>query len=416
MTVVIKMATKVKITQAGATTKKAIERAKKKEEEREALKNGREPGMKPEGFSNIGNVKLMNRKPIKINMDFEMPDFDAKLMDADCKEFRCSMCGKTYRTQRGNFISSTNSPLWKGNNGYTTFCKTCAENLMISFTRLYSGNEEHAIRHLCYIFDWYYSETISAMTRTQASTVPGRIPIYPAKANTVQGQKKRSTYVDTLKDEQELRDANLLTIVEDVQDVEEENDDFEITKEMVRAWGSGFSKEEYRYLETEYNDWITKNVCNTKSQEEIYRNIVLAQLDIRIARQRGGKVSEAQKALQDLMNSANILPRQNAENILADTQTFGTLLKKFEETDPIPEPDERWRDVDGIRKYMNTWFRGGLAKALKIKNENARLYEEAEEEFDKYTVAPAKINSAEQKPDSSIFDEEANAKAEDSNA
>ena len=152
---------------------------------------------------------------------------------------------------------------------------------------------------------------------------------------------------------------------------------------MIRTWGKGFTPDQYQFLEEEYKDWTTKNVCKTKAQEELFRNIVLAQLDVRIARQSGGDVSKAQKALQDLMNSANILPKQNSDNILADTQTFGTLLKKFEETRPLPEPDPAWRDVDGIRRYVDTWFYGHLSKALGIKNDNAAQYAE---EVSKYTV------------------------------
>ena len=147
-------------------------------------------------------------------------------------------------------------------------------------------------------------------------------------------------------------------------------------------------------------------MCNTKSQEEIYRNIALAQLDIRIARQNGGKVTEAQKALQDLMNSANILPRQTAENILADTQSFGTLLEKYERTRPIPEPAPEWRDVDGVRKYMNTWFRGGLSKALHVKNENAALYDEAVREMNKHTVTRDNDSQSADGMGAAIFDGE----------
>ena len=53
---------------------------------------------------------------------------------------------------------------------------------------------------------------------------------------------------------------------------------------------------------------------------------------------------------------------------------------------------------------MNTWFRGGLAKALKISNENSALYDEAVDEMQRYTVQPAAISAAESTNDSSIFE------------
>ena len=54
---------------------------------------------------------------------------------------------------------------------------------------------------------------------------------------------------------------------------------------------------------------------------------------------------------------------------------------------------------------MNTWFRGGLAKALKINNENTALYDEAVAEMQRYTVQPVAISAAESANDSSIFDQ-----------
>ena len=212
-----------------------------------------------------------------------------------------------------------------------------------------------------------------------------------------------STYLDTIREEAIPEDVitEVKDVIRSVHATGDENDGtdfpaaspsaddgFVVTPEMVRRWGGGFTPEEYRFLEEEYADWVARNVCNTKSQEEIYRNIALAQLDIRLARQgkNGMKVTDAQDAMQKLMNSANILPRQTAENILADTQSFGTLIEKYERTRPIPEPAPEWKDVDGIRKYTNTWYRGGLSKALHVKTENAKLYEEAVREMDKYSV------------------------------
>ena len=351
-------------------------------------------------------VRIDSRKPVIVNPNYEPIAVRYRPIDKAVKKFRCVMCGNEWTTQKNNFPSGGSSPLWKGNGGYLPFCRSCCESLMENMIAFYSGNEEHALKHLCRTFDWYYDESASTMTLNQVKKGNSRLALYPSKMFTRQVALRGSTYLDTIRNDYEaskiVKDSDELP-VEDIP----EDDGFVVTRDMVRIWGAGFTKEQYRYLEEEYKDWITKNVCNTKSQEEIYRNIVLAQLDIRTARERGGKVSDAQKALQELMNSANILPKQTADNILADTQTFATLLKKYEETNPIPEPDERWKDVDGIRKYMNTWFRGGLAKALKIKGvDNTRLYDEAVEEMEKYTVHPDRGNQDSASLGSSMFDNE----------
>lgn len=358
---------------------------------------------KPEGGDNISNVRLNAKRVIKINPGFSMPAVKVQEMHASDKEYHCCMCGKSYSTQKYNFVSGGSSFLWKGNNGYTPFCKNCCGTLMSILVDFYNGNEEHALRHICQMFDWYYNDDASAMTMRQATSTPQRAVIYPGKANAIQVARKGTTFLDTLRD-----DYNNTSVVVDYEDESEEinfaDDDFELTKDVIRRWGKGYSLDQYMFLEEEYKDWCAKNVCNTKTQEELFKNIALAQLNIRIAQQSGGKVTDAVKSLQELMNSANILPKQTADNILADTQTFGTLLRKYEETNPVPEPDERWKDVDGIRKYMNTWFRGGLAKALNVHHDNMNLYNEAVAEYERYTVKPNAAVSEDVGDSASIFD------------
>ena len=334
---------------------------------------------KPEGGSIPECVRINRRKPIRVNADYTPPTIRLKAPDNEERKYYCCMCGKDFEKQKGNFPSGGKSLLWKGNNGYLPFCRSCVEILMQSFTSFYSGNEEHALRHLCSMFDWCYNDIASSMTLADVHMHTSRVSIYPSKMGARPSAMHGETFLDTIREEVKERDS----LTDCVLVPDEDDNEFEVTREMIRTWGKGFTPDQYQFLEEEYKDWTTKNVCKTKAQEELFRNIALAQLDVRIARQSGGDVSKAQKALQDLMNSANILPKQNSDNILADTQTFGTLLKKFEETRPLPEPDPAWRDVDGIRRYVDTWFYGHLSKALGIKNDNAAQYAE---EVSKYTV------------------------------
>lgn len=360
---------------------------------------------KPEGGSIPENVRLNRHKPVRINPDYTPPTIRLKAPDNKEREYYCCMCGNSYPKQKGNFVSGGKSLMWKGNNGYLPFCRSCVEIMMQSLTSFYNGNEEHALRHLCAIFDWCYNDMASAMTLADVHFNNSRACIYPSKMSTRPSAMHGETFLDTIKEEIEEKNSITDFSLTSLEEEDENKSEFVVTREMIRTWGKGFTPDQYQFLEEEYTEWITKNICKTKSQEELFRNIALAQLDVRIARQNGGKVTDALKALQDLMNSANILPKQNSDNILADTQTFGTLLKKYEETAPIPEPDERWKDVDGIRRYMNTWFRGGLAKALRINNENTALYDEAVAEMQRYTIQPVTISAAESANDSSIFDQ-----------
>jgi len=324
-------------------------------------------------------------RPIVVKEKFEAPEVKLKPPSNNTKrKYICCMCGTEYAGQSGNFLTSGKSFLWRGNGGYLPICKNCCQYLFEYLTDFYCGNEEHALKHMCCMFGWYYNEVASAMTKTQVKVGQSRVALYPAKTTTTQVAKCGQTYLDTVKhDYEESRKILSPTVTPVGEEEGEEEEEFPVTKEMIRVWGKGFSSDQYQFLEEEYADWIGRNVCNTKTQEELFRNLALAQLDIRMARQKGGDVDKAQRALQGLMNSANILPKQTSENLLADTQTFGTLLKKFEETRPLPEPDPEWQDVDGIRHYIDTWFYGHLSKTLGIKNENAAKYAE---EVGRYTV------------------------------
>lgn len=336
------------------------------------------------GKNRVAVVRENVKRTVRINDNFHKPDVKVKEINNHIKDFRCCMCGKTYVTQKGNFPANNYSVLWKGNNGYIPICKSCCETLFNMYTDFYCENEEHALKHICAMFDWYYSEAASAMTMVQVKAGNSRISLYPSKLGTTQVTKRGTTYLDTIRDDCSFN--QIVTHVQDIPDEEKTIDGFVVTDEIMRTWGRGYTMEQYQYLEEEYKDWCARYPCNTKAQEELFKNIAIAQLNIRIAQQNNGKVGEAMKTLQDLMSAVSVLPKQNSENLIADTQTFGTLLKKYEETRPLPDPAPQWKDVDGIRKYMNTWVRGGLAKALHIKNENTALYDEAVKEMNKYTV------------------------------
>ena len=83
------------------------------------------------------------------------------------------------------------------------------------------------------------------------------------------------------------------------------------------------------------------------------------------------------------MGSANVKPNQTNDNSLSESNTFGTLIQKWEEEEPIPEPAPEWQDVDGIGKYFRVWVLGTLLKMFHLKNP---YQDEFDEEMEKYTA------------------------------
>lgn len=157
-------------------------------------------------------------------------------------------------------------------------------------------------------------------------------------------------------------------------------------KKAKKRFGLGaYTNEEYMFLENEYQDWTTRYECNTKAQEEIFERLSQKKLEIRKASMNGQPTKDLDKTYQELLNSGNILPKQVTLDTMADAQTLGTLIQKYEETRPLPEIDPELEDVDKIGIYIDTFFRGHASKMLGLKNRFSNLYEKV---MSKYTVKP----------------------------
>lgn len=327
--------------------------------------------------SNVGNPKATKKSlqsATHINTDVEI----SKLTYEEPKKrlYYCTACGRSFKKQDSNFCKSL-SALFAGNNGYVHICKKCTDKLYYNLVDYFSKNEEKAMDRMCQLFDWYYSDEIFAATR-KISADRSRVCAYPAKLNLPQYNAKGKTYIDTIAD-------RVTKTINDLEDLEELRQDKEIkvSQKTIKFFGLGYTPEQYMFLQSQYDDWTKRHVCETKAQEELFKNLCIAQLNINIAQQTNGRVSDAMKTFQDLLGSANLKPAQTNDNALADTNTFGTLIKRWEEDKPIPEPDPEWKDVDGIIRYISIYFLGHLCKMMGVKNSYFKMYED---EMTKYKV------------------------------
>ena len=85
----------------------------------------------------------------------------------------------------------------------------------------------------------------------------------------------------------------------------------------------------------------------------------------------------------DFDGTLALKPIQESAAQSAEFNTIGTWIKKFEQEEPFPEPDEELKDVDGFKRYIRVWFLGHLCKILGIDNEYSQEYDE---ELIKYTI------------------------------
>lgn len=154
-------------------------------------------------------------------------------------------------------------------------------------------------------------------------------------------------------------------------------------KSAKKRFGSGYSNEEYMFLESEYQDWIRRYQCENKTQELLFKRVCFKELEIDKAQKIGKDTKELDKTLQELLGSLNLKPSQNNSNALTEAKTFGQLIEKWEDSFPIPECAEEFKDIDRIGLYIDVFFKGHLSKMMGLKNGFSSLYEKF---MKKYTV------------------------------
>lgn len=134
------------------------------------------------------------------------------------------------------------------------------------------------------------------------------------------------------------------------------NDDFKLTKEIVKRWGKGFSIEEYQWLEEDYVEWCLNHESEKMSMQRLFQMICVKELEIRNARQQCKSTEKLEKALMDLMNSSNLTPRtMSAINETDSAKIYGMWIRDIERYRPAEyfKDKKLYSDYDGIKDYFD---------------------------------------------------------------
>ena len=304
------------------------------------------------------------------------------------KEFYCCRCKRHFTKQKGNFPASQ-SPLYDGNGKYLTICNHCVDELFEHY-KAALGDEAEAIRRICLKFDIYWNPEIYAMLN-KASTSHSRVRTYISKTNLYKYVGK--TYDDTLDEEyqaeierqEEAERIAKESVVTNIEDVYDEDEQVVVPESVVRYWGSGFTPEMYIELENRRSYWMSQfpeGSVLEPGEEALLRQICIMEISINRDLAAGSSVEKSSNALNSLLGSMNIKPSQRRESN-DSAVPFGCEIAKWEEDEPIVEPDKEFQDVDGMRKNVITWFLGSLCKTAGIKNEYSQYFDD---EVKKYTV------------------------------
>ena len=315
----------------------------------------------------------------------------------------CPCCGQL--VSRNNLFKSR-SKFFGGNDFFIPTCKDCLEDLYHEYMDKYSLEaiadgidlktneyyvEKKVIKRLCMMNDIYYSDSIFNASLKHASK---NTMLYSYVRVENLNQYRNKTYDDTVYEEAHFGENG-----EAVENIEDAKKLKKINQKTVRFFGTGFSEDDYEFLQEEYADWTTRHECKTKAQEEIIKDICFNRLQNLKALRKGEDTKDITASFQKLLDSGKLQPKQNSSDALSDAQTFGTLIDKYENTRPLPEIDEDLKDVDKIGFYIDAIFRGHICKMLNVKNAFSNLYSKF---MKKYTVTKPEYDS--EKDSEIIFD------------
>lgn len=281
----------------------------------------------------------------------------------------CCKCGETYTKQAG-FFPASKSPLYEGNNGYLPICKNCLKDLYMHYVTTL-GSEWKAVERICSKFDMYFSMTIvdgcvsSATDSAVIMTYISRVSLPNYKNKTYDSTIEEDEYEESIKNKEQVTE-------------EEESAARRIIEEGIKTWGVELEANDYRFLDTEFDDWNARCDISGKSRETLVKNLCMVKLmqNKALANKDNDTYTKLCQTYQKDLQAANLTPKQVEETERANEIPLGVLIKKFEDEDPIPQPIPEFKDWSGIQKVVRVYFIGHLMKMLGLKNKYSKEYEE----------------------------------------
>lgn len=161
--------------------------------------------------------------------------------------------------------------------------------------------------------------------------------------------------------------------------------DFQVTAEIVKFWGSGYTTDEYMFLQEYYHDLIRIYDHSLPTQINNYKNMAKTQLQANkcLSSNDIGGYDKSIKILSMLSGDSNIKPVQESSSDRVQKGGYDAFIKHIEDDEPIFDWEKDLGHKDVIKNLLNIFFFGHLAKVLNIQNPFADEYDE---EMKSYTV------------------------------
>jgi len=260
-------------------------------------------------------------------------------------------CRKCMRSlPEGKFYKAADHFL--DSNGHMSICSECIADMYHNF---YSTDTDisRTIYRMCKILNIQYNEGAVDSAKRHVATMEGNgktvsNPFGIYKTKLLKSQKTSLTNRDM------AEDFTFEEITPEVREKLQPNGKTEA--DLIYFWGDNFTQDDYIFLERELSEYQGSNVCDTKQQFSLFKNICIKSLQMRIARSEGRSDSALLKDYQALLKTAGIDPsRATAANTGESIDTFGKKIELYENFDPCEVYTDRelYKDYFGIGKYYD---------------------------------------------------------------
>ncbi|SRR5258706_2497970 len=261
----------------------------------------------------------------------------------------CRKCTKI--KQNGEFFSAVDLIL--DTNKLMSICSDCIGKLFEKTLESENGNLQKTILHLCKMLNVLYSE----QAITDSLKVIETRNMDKSKFFGVYKSRLFMTKRSSVNDSQD--DINLTYKDNPIINNNTIVSEFEVDPEVVDFWGSGYEKEDYRWLEKTLAEWKRTHKSDTMGEQTLLREIVFKQLEIEKSRKVGFSSGSLIKELQDLMKTASVDPaKSNIAGSGKSQDTFSAFIKMIEENEPADyyKDKELFKDFDNIDRYFQKYI------------------------------------------------------------
>lgn len=228
------------------------------------------------------------------------------------REYKCKICGKSYKNITGNFYKSANSLYFISNNGIIDVCVDCLKELFSQLSKKYDS-DRMALIAICALTDWYYDE--SAYNTAIKNREEFSIGVYARLMNTV--KYKGKTFITSVA-EKKLGETTI-QMVEQTHDVGWSDIDKKNRDTVIEIYGydpfpdNDFSDKSRKYLFNTIIDFLDE-----ETQEDAFKKSQIIQIVVNneMIQRCNAKIASLDETrdLEQIKNLSNIITSKVNDN------------------------------------------------------------------------------------------------------